>query len=110
LPARRAHAKINVHFVLPFTRERVVALCSGREEMMVRLALMGHRGRVRVGVFSLMFGLTCLAGGCGARPGSETASPETPVSAKSLKEHMKQRAAVQKAAIGKRQASNPAGR
>jgi hypothetical protein len=65
--------------------------------------------RLRVGLCLLVCSFTCLAGGCGAKSGSDAAaqSRELPPSAKSLKEHMKERTAQQKAAMGKRRPTSP---
>jgi hypothetical protein len=66
----------------------------------------GHKGQdlfMPSMALSLVLSLLCLASGCGAKPGADTASSEMPESAKNLRDHMKQQAAAQKGAMGKGQ-------
>ncbi len=74
-----------------------------------RMALTRHSQLVRTCVFSLVLGLVCLAGGCGAPSGSEPTSTtkELPKHAQSLKEQMQKRTAEKKAAQGKGLRSRP---
>ena len=70
-------------------------------------AFMCHPHFIRAAVCSLVFSLVCLAGGCGAGPGSETESKQQQKYEQSLKAQMQQRAAVQKAGPGKRAGRRP---
>jgi hypothetical protein len=62
--------------------------------------------------WSAVLGLGLASAGCGgtAGSGSSSTTKELPPSAKSLQEHMKERAAKQKGAMGTRPGSGPGGR
>jgi hypothetical protein len=72
-----------------------------------RRAFMRHPQVIGAAACSLVLSLACLAGGCGAGPGSETASQEKAKYAQSLKERFQKRAAIQKTAAGKRPGRSP---
>jgi hypothetical protein len=67
-----------------------------------RTALMRRSRLIPAVVGPLVVGLAGLTGGCGTGPDSEAAAEKRSNYARSLKDQMKQQAAAQKAASGKR--------
>jgi hypothetical protein len=61
----------------------------------------------RIAIPSLVLSLGCLAGGCGAKPGTNTTSSEVPEAVKNLKEVIKKQVAAHKGAMGKGQRPRP---
>src|SRR5438105_3973614 len=91
------HVKIDPH--CPGCRSRprarrVVVREIRREPMKDHRAFMRHPHLIGAAGCSLVLGLVCLAGGCGAGPGSEAASQEKAKYAQGLKEQFQKRGAM----------------
>jgi hypothetical protein len=75
-----------------------------------RIVLIRPHLLIQVIIGSLVLGLGCMAGGCGAKSASDAAPAKVPDSAKSLQEYMKKQTAMKKHAPGKPQPGGPSRR
>jgi hypothetical protein len=73
------------------------------------IAIMCHGLFKRIAIPSLVLSLGCLAGGCGAKTGTDTPSSEVPEAVKNMKDVIKKQVAAQKGAMGKGQRPRSSG-
>jgi hypothetical protein len=82
----------------------------GRDPMQDFIAVPRFGARPGVLVFSLMFLLGCAAGGCDAKPGTESGSAPVPPGIEKMKEQMKSQTKQQNRAKGRTQPGGQQGR